>query len=196
MRWPRPEWARLSSLRARLTIWNTALVLLMTVSSLLAARFVARATLYDDADAELRAGAEEVVLALQELYPNVEAVIAQVQRLARSHEERGWFVHFLTEDGRTLWKSEFCPDEVAAFPPSDLDKEERISQVGPFRYVRLRIAKPGQPVYHVRVGTYTTGLDERLTSLVRALVGVGGGLLLLTPLVGWWLARRATRPVA
>jgi heavy metal sensor kinase len=196
MRWPQPDWGRFSSLRARLTLWNTAIVLLMTVSSLLAARLVARATLYDDADAELRAGAQEVVLALQDLYPDVEAVIAQVSRLARSHEQRGWFVHFLAQDGRTLWKSDLCPEAVAKFPPSELDKEERISQVGPYRYVRLRIAKPDQPTYHVRVGTYTTGLDDRLTSLVRQLTIVGASLLLLTPLVGWWLARRATRPVA
>lgn len=196
MRWPRPDWGWLSSLRGRLTLWNTALVLLMTVSSLLAARFVARATLYDDADAELRAGAEEVVLALQDLYPDIDAVIAQVKRLARSHEKRGWFVHFLTEAGDTVWKSDHCPDEVAKFPPSNLEKAENIVQVGPYRYVRLRIAEPGQPTYHVRVGTYTTGLDERLTYLVRQLTLVGGALLLLTPLIGWWLARRATRPVA
>lgn len=196
MRWPPPDWAWLSSLRGRLTLWNTALVLLMTVSSLLAARLVARATLYDDADAELRAGAEEVVLALQDLYPDVEAVVAQVKRLAKSHEKRGWFVHFLTQEGQTLWKSDLCPDDVANLKPFNLGQEENIAKVGPYRYVRLRIAEPGLPTYHVRVGTYTTGLDDRLTSLVRQLMLVGGALLLFTPLVGWWLARRATRPVA
>ena len=103
MRWPRPDRAWLSSLRGRLTLWNTALVLLMTVSSLVAARLVARATLYDAADAELRGAAEEVVLALQDLYPDVDAVVAQVRRLARSHERRGWFIQFLTQEGQTLW---------------------------------------------------------------------------------------------
>ncbi|MFM8436184.1 MAG: sensor histidine kinase [Planctomycetia bacterium] len=196
MRWPRPDWAWLSSLRGRLTLWNTAVVLLMTVSSLLAARLVARATLYDDADAELRAGAEEVVLALQDLYPDVDAVVAQIKRLARSHEKRGWFVQFLTQEGHTLWKSNLCPDAVADMKPFNLEQEENIAKVGPYRYVRLRIAEPGLPTYHVRVGTYTTGLDDRLTSLVRKLMLVGGALLLFTPLVGWWLARRATRPVA
>ncbi len=196
MRWPRLDCAWLSSLRGRLTLWNTTLVLLMTVSSLLAARFVARATLYDDADAELRAGAEEVVLALEDLYPDIDAVIAQIKRLARSHEQRGWFIQFLREDGETLWKSEHCPDEVAQFRPFNLDKAENVVQLGPYRYVRLRIAEPGQPTYHLRVGAYTTGLDEKLTSLVRQLTLVGAALLLLTPLIGWWLARRATRPVA
>jgi len=196
MRWPQADRGWLSSLGGRLTFWNTTLVLLMTVSSLLGARFVARATLYDDADAELRAGAEEVVFALQDLYPDLEAVIAQVKRLARSHEKRGWFVHFLTESGDTVWRSDHCPDEVVTVRPSQLDRSEIVVQVGPYRFVRLRIAEPGQPTYHLRVGTYTTGLDEKLTSLVRQLTLLGGVLLLLTPLVGWWLAQRATRPVA
>lgn len=190
------EWIGLSTLRGRLTLWNTALVLLMTVVSLLAARLAARVTLYDDADAELRAAANEVVLALQELHPNLEAVVAEIRRMARSHEERGWFVQFLTEDGTTLWKSDHCPASVANFPPSNLDRPENIVQVGLYRYVRLRIARPGLPVYHVRVGSYTTGLDDRLSALVRQLIMVGGVLVLLTPVVGWWLARRATQPVA
>jgi heavy metal sensor kinase len=193
---PWPDWIGLSTLRGRLTLWNTSLVLLMTVASLLAARLVARVTLYDDADAELRAGAGEVVLALQDLYPDLEAVVAEIRRMARSHEERGWFVHFLTEDGTTLWMSDHCPAAVATFPPSNLDRDENIVQVGPYRYVRLRISRPGQPAYHVRVGTYTTGLDDRLSALVRQLIVVGGALVLLTPVVGWWLARRATQPVA
>ena len=116
--------------------------------------------------------------------------------MARSHEERGWFVQFLTEDGTTLWKSDHCPESVANFPPSNLDRAENIVQVGLYRYVRLRIARPSLPVYHVRVGSYTTGLDDRLSALVRQLMIVGGVLVLVTPVVGWWLARRATQPVA
>ncbi len=196
MRSPWPDWASTRTLRARLTLWNTAVVLAMTLASLLAARIVAHTTLYADADAELRAGATEVVLALQDLYPNLDAVIAEIDRKARSHQQRGWFIQLLTEDGITLWKSPHCPAAVAAYPPHNLDRAENVAQVGPYRYVRLRIARPGQPTYHVRVGTYTTGLDDRLTFLMRQLTAVGLALALLTPVVGWWLARRATRPVS
>lgn len=196
MRSPWPDWPPPTTLRARLTLWNTAVVLAMTLVSLVAARIIARATLYADADAELRAGAMEVVLALQDLSPNIDAVVAEIGRKARSHEERGWFSQLLTEDGTTLWKSDHCPASVANYPPHNLDRAENVVQVGPYRYVRLRVARPGQPAYHVRVGTYTTGLDDRLTSLMRQLTGVGLALALLTPVAGWWLARRATRPVA
>ena len=193
-RWPDRPWP--ATLGGRLTFWNTAVVLAVTVASLLAARFAARATLYADADAELRSGVREVVLALEDLLPNVDAVVAEIRRKARSHEERGWFSQLLTEDGTTLWKSDHCPDAVAAFAPTNLDRVENVVQVGPYRYVRLRIERADGPAYHVRVGTYTTGLDERLTALMRQLTLVGIGLSLLTPLAGWWLARRATRPFA
>ena len=196
MPWPLLDRIPWATLRLRLTIWNTLVVLLMAIVSLLAARFAARATLYDDADAELRAAVREVVLALRDLSPNIDAVVAEISRKAESHEQRGWFVQLLEEDGTTLWKSEHCPAEVAEFPPSNLDREENVVQVGPYRYVRLRIARDGQPAYHVRIGTYTTGLDESLSSLVRLLMAVGAVLCLLTPLAGWWLARQATQPVA
>ena len=54
MRWPlidRHTWA---TLRARLTLWNTAVVLLMTAATLLAVWIGARAALYREADAVLR----------------------------------------------------------------------------------------------------------------------------------------------
>ena len=196
MPWPPLDRIPWATLRLRLTVWNTLVVLLMTLASLLAARFAARATLYADADAELRAAVGEVVLALRDLSPDIDAVVAEISRKAESHEQRGWFVQLLEENGTTLWKSDHCPAEVASFPPSNLDREENIVQIGPYRYVRLRIARDGLPAYHVRVGTYTTGLDESLTSLLRLLLAVGSLLCLLTPLVGWWLARRATEPVA
>ena len=196
MRSPWPDWAWPSTLRTRITLWNTSVVLAMTLATLVAVRFVARSTLYADADAELRAGVREIVLALEDLHPDVDAVVAEVRRKARSHEERGWFCHLLTQEGVTIWKSDHCPTAVANYPPANLDRDENVVQVGPYRYVRLRIATPGQTVYHVRVGTYTTGLDDRLATLMRALTGVGVTLCLLTPWVGWWLARRATRPVA
>lgn len=184
------------TLRFRLTAWNTAVVLSMTVATLLAARLAAKATIYADADDELRGGAREVVLALQDLFPNMEAVVSEMRRKAASHDQRGWFTQLLREDGTKVWTSQNCPDAVANFPPHNLSRQENIVQVGPYRYVRLRIELPNQPVFHVRVGTYTTGLDASLASLMRVLVCFGAVLCGLTPLAGWWLALRSTRPVA
>jgi len=187
---------RATSLRTRLTIWNAAVVLLMTAATLVAVRLAAKSALYADADAELRAATREVALAVRDLDPDESAVVAEMRRKAESHEERGWFMHLLTEDGDSVWTSDHCPETVASFPPAQLDREENVVQLGHYRYVRLRIPRSGQPAYHVRLGTYTTGLDESLNGLLRLLFVVGGVLSLLAPLVAYWLAVRATRPVA
>lgn len=184
------------TLRARLMIWNTFVVFVMTVATLAAARFAARATLYDRADDELRAAVQEVALGIEALAPDTRAVVSTLRRKAETHEQRGWFMHLLTEDGQSIWKSEHCPDVVANFPPQRFDRVENIVQLGPFRYVRMRVARADGPAYHIRVGTYTTGLDESLTALMRVLAPLGVAICLLTPLVGYALAVRATRPVA
>lgn len=196
MRWRPIDLLRSATLRTRLTLWNAAVVLLLLAVTLVVVRISARATLYEDADAELRAASGEIALAIQELGDNEVAIVGELRRKADSHEQRGWFMQMLTADGRTVWKSEHCPADVANFPPADVDRVVTVRQVGHYRFVRTRVDRPTGAAYLVRVGTYTTGLDESLATLMRILGLVGGGLALAAPLVAWWLAGRATRPIA
>ena len=76
MRWPSIDRQVWTTLRARLTLWNTAVVLLMTVAALLAVWIGARAALYREADAVLRGTVREVAIAITDLYPDVDAVVA------------------------------------------------------------------------------------------------------------------------
>jgi two-component system heavy metal sensor histidine kinase CusS len=196
MRWPSIDRHAWTTLRSRLTLWNTAVVLLMTIAALLAVRIGARSALTREADAMLRGTVREVAIAITDLYPDIDAVVAEMRRKAAGHAERGWFTQLLTGDGETIWKSELCPDEVAAYPPTAADRRENIVQVGPYRYVRLAIEGPNHRPFHVRIGMSTAFLDENIAALMRLLIPVGVALSLLTPLVGYWLAVRATRPVA
>ena len=93
-----------ATLRVRLTIWNTLVVLLITLMALLAVKVGARAALYREADAVLRGEVNEVAIALRDLYPNTDAVVDELRRKAAGHEERGWFTQLLTDDGKTIWK--------------------------------------------------------------------------------------------
>jgi len=188
----RIPWA---TLRVRLTIWNTLVVLLVTLAALLAVRFGARAALYREADAVLRGEVNEVAIALKDLYPNTEAVVAELRRKAAGHEERGWFTQLLNDNGETIWKSDSCPDEVAAWPVAR-EKIENLVQVKGYRFARRRITDPADEPFHVRIGMATAYLDEDINTLARLLLPVAAGLSLLTPLVGYWLALRATKPVA
>lgn len=196
MHWPSIDPSIWTTLRARLTLWNTGVVMLMTAATLAGVWLGARAALYREADATLRGSVREVAMAVDDLYPDTDAVVAELQRKEAGHAERGWFSQLLTDDGVTLWKSFRCPAAVAEYPPSAADRRENIVQVGPYRYVRLAMDVPGARSLHVRIGMSTEMLDQSIAALMRLLVPVGLALSLLTPLAGYWLAVRATRPVA
>ena len=184
-----------ATLRVRLTVWNTLVVLLIALMALLAVKVGARAALYREADAVLRGEVNEVAIALKDLYPNTDAVVDELRRKAAGHEERGWFTQLLTDDGRTIWKSDSCPQAVAAWPVAT-ERLENLVQVGGYRFARQRITDPADEPYHVRIGMDTAFLDDGIDTLTRLLIPVAAGLSLLTPLMGYWLAVRATKPVA
>jgi len=184
-----------TTLRVRLTIWNTLVVLLITLMALLAVKVGARAALYREADAVLRGEVNEVAIALKDLHPHTDAVVDELRRKAAGHEERGWFTQLLTDDGRTIWKSDSCPREVSTWPVAK-ERFENLLQVGTYRFARRRITDPLDEPFHVRIGMDTAFLDDDINTLTRLLLPVAAGLSLLTPLVGYWLAVRATKPVA
>ena len=131
------------TLRARLTIWNTLIVLLVMLMALLGVRLGARAALYREADAVLRGEVNEVAIALRDLYPDLDAVVAELRRKATGHDERGWFTQLLTDDGTTIWKSETCPPEVAKWPVAR-ERIENLVQVGTYRSARETASHPGR----------------------------------------------------
>ena len=196
MRWPSIDPTTWTTLRARLTLWNTGVVLLMTATSLAAVWLGARGALYRETDAVLIGNVREVAIAITDLYPDIDAVVAELQRRVKANAERAWFTHLLTEDGKTIWQSDLCPEAVASFPPSRKDRRENVVQVGPYRYARLAIDTAGRRPFHIRVGMSTESLDENVRALMQLLLTVGLALSLLTPLAGYWLAVQATRPVA
>jgi len=190
------RWVPWNTLRVRLTLWNSAVVLLVTLAAFAAVAVGARAALYREADAVLRGEVRETAIALNDLSPDTDAVIAELRRKAAGHEERGWFTQLLTVDGETLWRSASCPEKVATFQPVRVDEEEIVVQLGDYRYARRRILDAVGRVFHVRIGMSTKPLEEDISQLMRQLLPVGVGLVLLTPLAGYWLALRATTPVA
>jgi len=184
-----------ATLRVRLTLLNTAVVMLAVLAALAAVRFAGRAALYSETDAVLRGEVNEVAMALRDLHPDTSALIAELRRKAAGHEERGWFTQLLDGRGNTLWKSESCPAEVVAWPVAQ-EKIENLVQVGAFRFARRRITDPADEAFHVRVGMPTKFLEEDINALTRLLTLIGAALALLTPLAGYWLALRATSPIA
>lgn len=196
MRWRPTDRAWRTSLRVRLALWNTAVVLVTTLATLAVVQIAARAMLYREADASLRAAVGGIAAAVRDHHPDIVAVVGDMQRMTVSHRERGWFMHLLTNEGTTVWRSDNCPDAVANNPPSRLSRDEVVNSVGPYRYVRQWVKQPGPLRYYLRVGMHTGVLDESVAGLMRLLLPLAIGVSLLTPLIGYLLAVQATRPVA
>jgi two-component system heavy metal sensor histidine kinase CusS len=191
------HWA---TLRLRLTLWNTAVVLTALLATLAAVLFGARAALFREADAVLAGEVAEIVLAIRDLHPDTQSVIEELRRKAVGHGQRGWFTQLLDADGTTLWSSDRCPVDVLRFqgPPSAdrPSSHSELVQVGDYRFAWQKVDTPSHAPLSVRIGMSTAYLDEDVNDLARLLVVIGALSGLLTPLGGFWLAVRATRPIA
>lgn len=188
----RIPWA---TLRVRLTLLNTGVVLFATIAALLAVRLAARSILYREADSVLRGEVREISMALEDLHPDRQAVVEELRRKTVGHRERGWFAQLLDGGGKTIWKSDNCPDAIATWAIL-VEKTENLVQAGPYRFARRTVTPPGDEAFHVRIGMPTAFLEQDVDSLSRILIPVGIALSLLTPLAGYWLALRATSPIA
>jgi len=195
MRSPTAEPLPWASLRARLTLWNTLVVLLTVAAALFAVRVGGRTMLFREADAVLVGEVNEVALALADFSPDTAAVIAELRRKAEGHEARGWFTQLLAADSRTVWHSDGCPAAVLKWPAAD-DRDNDVVQVAGYRFAEARVDDPTADHFDVRIGMPTAYLDEDVDALTRLLIPVGLGIAVVTPLAGYWLALRATRPLA
>lgn len=184
-----------ATLRVRLTIWNTAVVLLAIFCSLGAVRLGARAALFREADLVLQGEVAEIVLALRDRATSNDQIVNELERKMTGHEARGWFSQFIDKSDKTIWKSPSCPDSVTQFPIKK-DRQKNLVQIEGFRFARETVVGPSGELFHIRIGMPTAFLEEDIDSLSRLLVPIGLLLGILTPLGGYWLALRATAPIA
>jgi signal transduction histidine kinase len=157
--------------------------------------------LFNETEQTLLGEVREVAMLLDEFHPSSEDVvasrdllIAELKRKASSHRDRSWFLHLL--DGKnTLWASENCPQEIINFPV-DESVTETVRHLGRHRWARRQIdTREGKKLY-VRIGMPDAVIEQDVDDLTWFLLPIGIGFTLLTPLAGFWLALRATRPIA
>ena len=78
------------TLRVRLTIWNTLVVLIAVIVALLSVREGLRYYLLFETDAVLNDEAKELLLAIESWHPDREQIIEIMRRKAESHNDRDW----------------------------------------------------------------------------------------------------------
>ncbi len=182
------------SLRFRLSAWNTAAVLLIVVVTLVGVREALRLTLINENDQLLLDDANEVVLAIESFYPDLSQIYNEMDRKAQGHRDRGLFVQLVDPQGALLWSAGNPPPIDSIRQPAG-DKWAK-SFVGEYRVVQHMLARPGLPEYTLRVGASLAIVDGDVATLSRLMVAAGVVILFVAPVSGYWLAGRATSPLA
>ena len=193
------HWRRLvdftRSLRFRLTVWNTLVVLITVVIALVAVREGLRYYLLVETDAVLDDEVKEILLIFENIYPERDKVIAALERKDEAHRDRDWHILWLDEDGKTtLWASSLAPKKpLSTFQGSN--NGYNIWASDRHRSIERYVNAPGIPKYRIRVGTLMKFIEEDVDRYTSILAPVGLAILLLAPVGGLWLAERAIEPL-
>jgi len=184
------------SLRSRLTVWNTLVVLIAVVTALIGVREGLRFYLIQELDAVLDDEVGELLLVIQAFYPDEEKIIESMRRKTDGHEEHGWHIRWLDENRqRTIWVSEeHAPQVPLSHLVSTLDGRTTW-QSTTHRSVERRVDSPGIPAFYIRVGSLTSFIDADIDRMTRIMAPVGLFIFLLAPLGGYFLANRAIDPL-
>jgi heavy metal sensor kinase len=189
--WP-SKWP--ATLRIRLTLWNTAAVLLLLVVGLLAIRAGVEMVLTSILDEFLQEEMDTSADAVARLAESRERLVERLERKATSHPRRKLFIQLLTSDGAPEWSSSHTPE--IAFPSHVLQVTSDPIPWDSYRLLHRSVVLPDGKRGLLRVGCATRQLELELARLTEILLLAAGVLLLLSPLGGYLLAGRTTRLLA
>jgi signal transduction histidine kinase len=182
---------RLTSLRFRLTIWNTLVVMLAVLAALVSVREGLRYSLNDETDRILLDEASALVLAVKEYWPDEEAIRGEMERKADSSQEVGWHVRWLDANRKTIFASANAPAEPLGNFAGRVG-DGIVWSLGDIRSVEKQVTT-GVTTY-VRVGMDTSFIAKDVARMTRVLLPIALALCILAPLGGFILATRAVNP--
>ena len=183
------------SLRFRLTLWNMATFLAMILFTLWAVREGLRYTLRREADEQLMEDANEARLIFESLYPDdLEQFKTELNLKATTHTHRGFYARLYDEQRNLIWTSSNAPQQL--FPPRLLEIRDQPVSFEQFRLINTVPRRKGVPRWTIRVATSFDRLESDVGRLTQSMMYVGACILVIAPLGGYWLAGRATKPLA
>jgi heavy metal sensor kinase len=182
------------TLRFQLTFWNTIAILVLVGAALWGVREGLRWTLLNELDALLAEDVKEVQLTIDGFGPNWEQVAAELGPKVISNSDRGWFARIFSTGGELLWSSDNSPE--LSVPMTRAVKAGAYNREN-YRLLQRPIpAGKRSPPLIVRVGVRRDPVDEDIWRLTEMMLTAFALLLVAAPLSGYWLAGRATRPLA
>ena len=183
------------TLTAKLTIWNTLVVLLISIVAVFSVREGLRWMLLKELETVLEAEAYEIALSAARFPESSPELFLDMQNTSAGHIRRGWFLQLFDRSERVnLWSSDHTP---VVFSQSPYFLHQKTVVVGEerFRFAESAVERNSREVYLVRVGTSLNFIEEDLGNVTSIATPVLVGVFLLAPIGGYVLARRATRPL-
>ncbi|MBI3469202.1 MAG: hypothetical protein HY000_39870, partial [Planctomycetes bacterium] len=183
-----------STLRFRLTFWNTVVVLCLVIASLIAVHEGLRLAMVRETDSILSEDTLELALAIENFFPDWDQIYEEMDRKAVGHRFHGLFVQLLDPQHRVLHSSIHTPDGLEIAPSAT--QRPRVFTAAGYRLAELPVRKPGIPPRTIRVGVSMAHIAADVGRLTQTMTLVGAVILLVAPLGGFWLSGRATKPLA
>jgi heavy metal sensor kinase len=182
------------SIRARLTLWYSAVLALTFILFSFIAWYAMRRSIYTAVDDELHESVESIRDAIQEFPPGEQAELRdKLEELGRERAA-GDFMQAETGDGSWTYRS-------GAMARLNLPFGGDGNSVFDWRHDGVHLRLQGASVeasgrsYLILVGTRMTDYDAALKRLESILLVAVPVLLLFASLMGYWLSRRALAPV-
>ena len=183
------------TLRFRLTLWNTAVVLVFVLVTLWGVHEGLRLEFWKEADVQLLEDAGEIKETIERANSDLSAIKVELDRKATTHTHRGLHIRIFDEHDALLYASPNAPP--SALPLELFQYGMQPVTSGQYRLVHFKLTKAGvSRMERAGRARRLRCLEADIDQVTRLLLWVGSVTLLVSPLGGWWLAGRATRPIA
>jgi heavy metal sensor kinase len=182
------------TLRFRLVFWNTVVLLGSLLFTLVLLRESVRYSLRTEFERQLLEDLQEVILTVEQTWPDEVQLHQELERKAVSHSHRGWWTRVFSPKGRVLWASSNAPS--LPLPVSLFTRHDEIIASGDYRIIHHRLQGRNLPDWIIKVGVSFAPIEAELRGLTAQIALIGGVAMFLAPLGGFFLATRATRPIS
>lgn len=180
-------------LRVRLAVWYGGVFVLLVAGTLMVVHQGSRYTITQETDARLLEDARETTQAVAQLYTDDAKVEQMLKRKADTHTHERLFLQLIEPDGTIRWPKDGLPpgleNETIEFGTDTL------IEVGDYHIAQLPVEYPGIPRYLVRVGASQEQINAKVWESTRLMMIVGGLMLIIAPLGGYWVAGYAIEPL-
>ncbi|SFH95036.1 sensor histidine kinase [Planctomicrobium piriforme] len=181
------------TLRFRLAVVNSLVVVCISLVMLLAVRQGVLWALYQEVDQLLIEDLQEVTLAVQATESDdLHELQEELNRKALGHQQHGWYSKLFNANDGVIFATTSRPQLIVPFAPKTPGQ--------PYTYEDLRIVEHRIPagrngIRGIRVGAKLASLYHGMAHIDRLVMVASAMLIIIAPLCGYWLAGRASQTV-